>query len=81
MRAIDSAFDAGRRSTTGAGAGASSTSATKRSVVKKPITPPVRTRRMPTIRTDEPYLSRAAAMAPSRLAASTDGNGTVHHSQ
>jgi hypothetical protein len=50
-------------------------------VVKKPITPPVRMRRMPTIRTDEPYFSRAAAMAPSREAASTDGNGTVHHSQ
>jgi hypothetical protein len=80
MRAIDSAFDAGRRSTTGGGA-TSSTSATKRSVVKKPITPPVRIRRMPTIRTDEPYFSRAAAMAPSREAASTDGNGTVHHSQ
>src|SRR5689334_23946699 len=63
------------------GTGTGSTSATYRSVVKKPSTPPERTRRTPMTRADGPNCSLAAAIASSRVAASTDRNGTAHDSQ
>src|SRR4051812_47630773 len=64
-----------------AGDGSGATSATYRSVAKKPRTPPERTRRTPTTRAEGPNCSRAAAIASSRVAASTDRNGTAHNSQ
>src|SRR4051812_49765971 len=65
----------------GAGRAFSSTSATKRSEAKKPSMPPDRIRRTPTTRAVGPNFSRAAAIASSRVAASTDCDGTAHHSQ
>src|SRR3954470_9104108 len=64
-----------------AGDGSGAPSATYRSVAKKPRTPPERTRRTPTTRAEGPNCSRAAAIASSRVAASTDRNGTAHNSQ